>query len=121
MLGNPAFMTNITNEVKLYVSPLVVYFYATARIFDMQTHEGKVASNTLVKKGYEIVPDPDRSFMLLTRDLNNYMIVLTECAFVGDGETSIYFAGPNDQQKSSVSVSVSKYFQYHHRIRVIGV
>jgi len=121
MLGNPAFMTNITNETKLHVSPLVVDFYATARIFDMQTHEGKIASNTLVKKVYEIVPDPDRSLMRLTRDLNNYMIVLTECAFVGDGETSIHFAGPNEKQKSSVSVSVTKYYQYHNRIRVIGM
>ena len=108
MLGNPAIMTNITNETKLHVSPFVVDFYATARIFDMQTHEGKITSNTLVKKFYEIVPDPDRIFMRLTRDLNNYMIILTECAFFGDGETSIHFARNNDKQKSSVSVTVSK-------------
>ena len=99
MLRNPTFMTNITNETKLHVSPFVVDFYATARIFDMQTHEGKIASNTLVKKVYEIVPAPDRSFMRLTRDLNKYMIVLTECAFVGDGETRIHFAGHNDKKK----------------------
>jgi len=49
-----------------------------------------------------------RTVQTNTRDLNNYMIVLTECAFVGDGETSIHFAGPNDKQKSSVIVSVSK-------------
>ena len=46
--------------------------------------------------------------MRLTRDLNNYIIVLTECVFVGDGESSIHFAGPNDKQKSSVIVSVYK-------------
>ena len=121
MLGNPAFITNITNGTKLHVSPLVVDFYATARIFDMQTHERKIASNTLVKKVYEIVPDHDRSFMRLTRNLNNYMFVLTESAFVGNGETSIHFAGPNDNQNVRSLYRYPRYYQYHNRIRVIGM
>ena len=164
MLGNPAFMTNISNETKLHVSPFVVDFmeppvFSTCKRTKVlpisQSHTSKrnvvrpgiddehafppfvskiqyvyairchrqtnKADSNFFFKSWSLRICFVRKVQTNTRDLNNYMIVLMECAFVGDGETSIHFAGPNDKKKLRSLYRYPRYYQYHNRIRVIGM